>query len=369
MLAILAQADKTFFLPPARSTFAPAHDALYHFILWMSVFFVVLIAGLLVFFVVKYRRKSHHDLPEGPTHSTAIELGWTLPPLILVMVIFAWGFRGFVAMNQVPNNAYQVQVNAKKWNWSFTYGGGEQDSVLHVPVNTPISLVLNSEDVIHSFYVPVFRLKKDVVPGRFNKAWFQATEVGEYNLFCAEYCGQGHSTMRTKVVVEPMADFLKYLDVRGRWWETKKPADVGKTVYTEKGCVACHSLDGTKGTGPTWLDLYGSTAEFTNGDTRKVDEAYIRDSILNPAHEVVAGYQNVMPTFQGQIKDPEILGVIEFMKSISKHHTGLILEAMPKSGDDDKAADGQAPKDAAGASDAAGTDANTKTHTDTQTQE
>ncbi len=329
MLAILAQTEKSLFLPPARSTVAPLHDGLYVFIFWMSVFFTVLIAGLLVYFVIKYRRKSPHDLPDGPTHSTAIELGWTLPPLVLVLVIFTWGFRGFIDMNQAPNNAYQVVVSAKKWSWSFTYGGGEQDSVLHVPVNTPIDLVLTSDDVIHSFYVPDFRVKKDAVPGRFNKMWFEATEVGEYNLFCTEYCGQGHSTMITKVIVEPMDDFLAYLEERGKWWEGEKPVDVGLTVHKEKGCDACHSLDGTAGEGPSWVDVFGAERQFTDGSTRVADEEYIRESILNPAKHIVAGYQNVMPTFQGQIKDPEILGVIEYMKSISKHHDGLILEAMP----------------------------------------
>ena len=330
MQAILAQAaDGTLFLPPARSTVAASHDGLYQFLLWMSVFFVVLIAGLMVYFVIKYRRKSPHDCPIGPTHSTAIELGWTLPPLILVMIIFIWGFRGFMDMNQAPNGAYQVLVNAKKWSWSFTYGGGEQDNVLHVPVNTPISLVMTSEDVIHSFYVPVFRVKKDVVPGRYNKTWFEATEVGTYNLFCAEYCGQQHSQMITKVVVQSMEDFQAYLVERGKWWEGEKPADVGRTVWNDRGCKQCHTLDGSDGTGPTWKNVFGSERKFADGTSRVADEDYIRESILNPAKDVLAGYDNIMPTFQGQIKDPEITGVIELLKSISDQYDGLILDQLP----------------------------------------
>jgi cytochrome c oxidase subunit II len=336
MLAILAQAEKTLFLPPARSTIAGAHDGLYSFVLWMSVFWLVLIAGVLVYFVIKYRRKSPHDKPVGPTHSTAIELGWTLPPLVLVMIIFVWGFRGFRDMNLAPNGAYQVMVSASKWNWAFTYGGGESDGVLHVPVNTPISLVLTSTDVIHSFYVPDFRIKKDVVPGRYNKTWFQATKVGTYNLFCAEYCGQQHSQMLSKVVVESMDDFKAYLVERGKWWEGEKPADVGRTVYQDRGCVQCHSLDGTPGTGPSWKDLFGAERQFADGTTRTADEDYIRESILNPGREVLAGYDNVMPTFQGQIKDPEITGVIELLKSISTHYDGMVLEAMPAGPGDGK---------------------------------
>jgi cytochrome c oxidase subunit II len=330
MLAILAQvADRTYFLPPQRSTIAESHDGLYMFVLWMSLFFVVLIAGLLFYFVIKYRRKSPHDCPVGPTHSTAIELGWTLPPLILVMIIFVWGFRGFMDMNQAPNGAYQVLVNAKKWSWSFTYGGGEQDNVLHVPVNTPISLVMTSEDVIHSFYVPEFRVKKDVVPGRYNKLWFEATAVGEYNLFCAEYCGQQHSQMLAKVIVEPMDDFKAYLGELERIILEMPPVELGKRTYDIKGCKQCHSLDSEAGTGPSWKDMFGSERKFADGSTRVADEDYIRESILNPGKEVLAGYDNVMPTFQGQIKDQEITGVIEYLKSISSHYDGLILEKAP----------------------------------------
>lgn len=328
MLATLAQsADPTLFLPAARSTVAGAHDGLYYFVFWMSVFFTALIAGLLVYFCIKYHRKSHHEVPVGPTHSTAIELGWTLPPLILVLVIFTWGFRGFMHMNQAPNGAYQVLVHATKWNWAFTYAGGENDAELHVPVNTPISLVLTSGDVIHSFYVPVFRVKKDVVPGRYNKTWFQATEVGTYNLFCAEYCGTSHSQMKTKVVVETKEDWLKHVEERGRWWDGEKPVDVGMKVHKEKGCATCHSLDGTRGTGPSWKDVFGSQRKFTDGTSVVADENYIRESILNPGKHVVAGYDNVMPTFQGSIKDPEITGVIELLKSISADYDGMVLEA------------------------------------------
>jgi cytochrome c oxidase subunit 2 len=329
MLAILAQLDKTYFLPPQRSTVAAAHDGLYNFVLWMSVFWLILIAGLMIYFVIKYRRKSPHDKPVGPTHSTAIELGWTLPPLILVMIIFVWGFRGYMDMNQAPNSSYQVLVSASKWNWSFTYGGGENDKVLHVPVNTPISMVMTSKDVIHGFYVPEFRVKKDVVPGRYTKLWFEATAVGEYNLFCAEYCGQQHSQMITKVVVESREDFLAYLEERGKWWEGEKPADVGMVVRKEKGCFTCHTVDGSPSTGPTWKDLFGSERKFADGTSRIADENYIRDSILNPGKDVVQGFDNVMPTSQGNIKEQEITGVIEYLKSISKNFDGQLLEPFP----------------------------------------
>ena len=329
MLAILAQqADSTLFLPAQRSTVAPVHDGLYHFVFWMSVFWVVLIAGLLLYFVVKYRRKSHHDMPDGPTHSTAIELGWTLPPLILVMVIFIWGFRGFMHMNQAPNGATQILVSGQMWSWSFDYGIAN-DSVLHVPVNTPISLVLTSQDVIHSFYVPEFRVKKDVVPGRYNKIWFEATEVGEYNLFCTEYCGQGHSAMVTKVVVQTREDFDAYLKKQAIYWEGVSPVEVGRTVWEKKGCKQCHSLEGEDGTGPKWNDVFGSKREFVDGGSRVADEDYIRESILNPGAHIVQNYDNVMPTFQGQIAEQEITGVIELMKTLSDKFDGELLPPFP----------------------------------------
>lgn len=339
MLAILAQAEKTLFLPPARSTVAGAHDGLYMFVLWMSVFWLVLIAGVMIYFVIKYRRKSPNDKPVGPTHSTAIELGWTLPPLILVMIIFVWGFRGFMDMNQAPNGAYQVLVGASKWSWSFTYNGGETDSKLCVPVNTPISLVMTSSDVIHSFYVPDFRVKKDVVPGRYNKIWFEATEPGTYNLFCTEYCGQAHSTMISTVEVVSQEEFAAYLEERGKWWEGKSPADVGKEVWDVKGCKQCHSIEGEDGTGPMWNDVFGSERNFKEGAPRVADEDYIRESILNPAKEIVEGYENVMPTFQGQLKEQEITGVIEYLKSISSNFDGQLLEPFPVTvpADDDAA--------------------------------
>lgn len=328
MLAILAQAEKTLFLPAARSTVAGSHDALYNFVLWMSVFWLVLIAGVLVYFVIKYRRKSPHDKPVGPTHSTAIELGWTLPPLILVMIIFVWGFRGYLDMNQAPNGATQNQVlvAASKWNWLFTYPNGVDDGVLHVPVNTPISLVMTSSDVIHSFYVPDFRVKQDVVPGRYSKVWFEATEVGTYNVYCTEYCGEQHSTMLSKVVVESQEDYEKYLADLEKKILAMPPVELGKRVYQIKGCKQCHSVEGVDGTGPMWNNVFGSTRTFADGSTRVADENYIRESILNPGKELVQGYGNNMPTYQGNIKDAEITGVIEYLKTISDNYDGPILE-------------------------------------------
>ncbi len=336
MLAILAQAEKTLFLPAQRSTVAASHDGLYHFVLWMSVIWLILIAGVLVYFVIKYRRKSPHDKPVGPTHSTAIELGWTLPPLILVMIIFVWGFRGFLDMNQQPNGATQNQVlvAASKWSWSFTYPNGIQDStepkpVLHVPVNTPISLVMTSSDVIHSFYVPEFRVKQDVVPGRYSKMWFEATEVGTYNLYCTEYCGEKHSDMITKVIVQTQEDYDAYMKKLEDELQSMPPVDLGKRSYNVYGCKQCHSLDGTPGTGPTWKDVFGAERKFSNASPRVADENYIRDSILNPGKEVLEGYDNNLSTFQGRISDKEITGVIEFLKSISDNYDGPILEKAP----------------------------------------
>lgn len=341
MLAILAQAEKTLFLPAQRSTVAASHDGLYHFVLWMSVIWLILIAGVLVYFVIKYRRKSPHDKPVGPTHSTAIELGWTLPPLILVMIIFVWGFRGFLDMNQQPNGATQNQVlvAASKWNWAFTYPEGVEDTVLHVPVNTPISLVMTSSDVIHSFYVPDFRVKQDVVPGRYNKLWFEATEVGTYNIFCTEYCGEQHSAMITTLVVHTQEDYDAYIKDLIVKIDNMPPVELGQYIYKIKGCKQCHSLDGAPGTGPTWKDVFGAERKFSNASPRVADENYIRESILNPGKELVEGYGNNMSTFQGNITDKQITGVIEFLKSISDNYDGPILEKAPGTDAEQEATD------------------------------
>ncbi|KXK31692.1 MAG: Cytochrome c oxidase subunit 2 precursor [Candidatus Hinthialibacteria bacterium OLB16] len=197
-LRFLNQADETFWLPAQRSTYAGEVDALFYFILWLSVFFFSLIVGLMVYFVWKYRAREGHTSQPSPIHNTTLEVVWTIIPVLIVIVIFYMGFTGFMNIANPPQNAYEINVTGMKWKWLFTYPNGYVDEKLHVPVNRPIRLVMTSEDVIHSLYIPAFRMKMDVVPGRYHKIWFNANKEGEYDVYCAEYCGTSHSDMITK---------------------------------------------------------------------------------------------------------------------------------------------------------------------------
>ena len=306
-------------MPVQASTGAPAVDRLFFFILWLSVAFFVLIVGLMVLFVVRYRRRAGRTAPDAsPSHNTALELTWTIIPLILVIVIFAWGFKVFMDMSTPPGNAYEVLVTGQKWKWLFTYPNGHVDENLHVPVDTPVRLVMTSEDVIHSFYVPAFRMKKDVVPGRYTKAWFRANKTGEFQVYCAEYCGTSHSDMLSMVVVHEPGGFESWLDKAADFLNTMPPAEAGAKLVAQRGCAQCHSVDGRGGIGPSLKGVFGHQVQLVSGPPLVADEDYIRESILEPQARVVAGYQPVMPTYKGRLKDAEITAIIEYLKVLAQ---------------------------------------------------
>jgi cytochrome c oxidase subunit 2 len=316
ILASSPEGDKgSFWMPPQISTVAHNVDSLFNFILWISVFFFLLIVAVMVFFVIRYRRREGLDAAESASHNTALELTWTIIPLVIVVVIFFFGFRGYLDMATPPANAYEILVDGQKWNWSFTYPNGYVDENLHVPVDRPVRLVMTSADVIHSLYVPAFRVKMDVVPGRYSKAWFEATQVGEYDLFCAEYCGTSHSDMLAHVIVHPPGEFETWLEKASNFLETMSPVDAGRKLFQVRGCTQCHSMDGSAKTGPTLLGVFGRTEQMANGTSLTVDENYIRESILEPNARVVAGFEPVMPTYQGRLKDEEIMAIIEYLKA------------------------------------------------------
>lgn len=305
----------SFWMPPQASTIAADVDDLYDFILWLNIIFFVLITVGTIWMVLRYRRKSAEQLATSQiAHNTAYEAVWTFGPLILVAVVFVWGVRVFMNQAVAPEGAYTVQVTAKKWSWTFTHpNGAVVPGELEVPANRPVKLVMASQDVLHSFFVPDFRVKQDVVPGRLTSLWFEAKEPGEHQIFCTEYCGKDHSRMLAKVKVIP-AD----LDYRGP--QTGKPQDVafedwGKQLYTKFGCSACHSLDGSKGVGPSFKGLYGRQESITGGTSVMVDENYIMESIYDPQAKIVAGFAGAMPTFKGQIDAEGIQGIIAFIKA------------------------------------------------------
>ncbi len=309
-------------LPVDASTGAPAVDALFHFILWVSVAFFALIVGLMVYFVVRFRRRGLDAAEPSPAHNTALELTWSGIPLLLVIVIFGWGFKVYLDLNTPPANAYEVQVTGQKWKWLFTYPNGHVDENLHVPVDRPVKLVMTSEDVIHSFFVPAFRVKRDVVPGRYSSLWFQATKTGTFPVLCAEYCGRGHSDMLAEVVVHPPGGFERWLEDAANLASRMSPAEAGERLFRTRGCAQCHAVDGSARVGPSLAGLVGRRAVLRDGTTVVADENYVRESILEPQAKVAAGFEPVMPTYKGRLKDDEITALIAYLKALGEETQG-----------------------------------------------
>lgn len=299
--------------PDRASTMAGEVDALYFFLIAITLFFSVLIAGLIVYFAIRYRRRSEVELPEPITGSTKLEALWTVIPFLIVMIIFGWGAKIFFTLSRSPSDAMPIYVTGKQWMWKLQHLDGQREiNELHVPVGRAVNLVMSSEDVIHSFYVPAFRVKADVLPGRYTHLWFKATQPGEYHLFCAEYCGTKHSGMIGRVVVMEPADFQA-------WLSGGPPAESmtarGQRLFQSLACHTCHKADGT-GRGPVLNGIFGKPVALQTGQTALADDNYLRESILNPAAKVVAGYQPVMPVFQGLINEDGLSQILAYIKSL-----------------------------------------------------
>lgn len=293
------------------SSYAGLVDRAFIFILGTSVLLLVAVTAVMIWFIIRYRRDKNPN-PAQIEGSTTLETIWTVLPTILVLVMFYYGWAGFKVMRDIPDDAMPVTVHAQMWSWVFEYENGKQSTELIVPTGRPVKLNLESSDVIHSFYVPAFRLKEDCVPGRHNKAWFEATRDGEYNIFCAEYCGERHSKMLSLVKAIPAAEFDSWLGVDAG------PA-TGEQLLTIKGCTACHSLDGSKVVGPSFKGVFGRTENVvTDGVTREivVDEEYIRKSMLEPKADIVEGYPDVMPPQGALVKPAEMDAIIEVLKGL-----------------------------------------------------
>jgi cytochrome c oxidase subunit 2 len=306
-----------FLLPHAAATHAGEVDGLFMFIIYLTIFFFLFNGGLALYAVKRWRRRSSAEVTPHITHNTKMELLWSIVPLIVVMGIFFWGFRGYIKAAVAPNDAMEIVVTAKKWVWQFEYPDGTRTlNELHVPLNKPVKLVMHSEDVIHSFFVPSFRLKRDVIPGRYTEMWFTATEPGEQQVFCAEYCGKGHSEMMAKIHVDTDEQYETFLREGDEQVRSMPLVQLGRLVYENKGCQTCHSIDGSRSQGPSWKGIWGKEEMCTDGVARKVDENYVRESIINPNFRVIKGYEPIMPTFQGLLREREIMGVIEYIKSL-----------------------------------------------------
>lgn len=309
--------DKAYQLfPDSASANAGAVDANYFFIVAITVIFTVGITAAVVFFAVRYRRKSDDEIPKPVHGSLVLEIAWSVVPFVLCMVMFAWGAVVFFRGYNPPPNAMEMYVVGKQWMWKTQHPNGTREiNELHLPVNRPVKLTMTTEDVLHSFYIPAFRMKRDVVPGQYTTMWFEPTKVGKYHLFCAEYCGNQHSGMIGWVHVMEEADYEAWL-AGGTRGETM--AQAGERQFNKLGCATCHKADNS-GRGPSLVDVFGSPVKLQNGMTVMADEGYLRESILKPSAKTVAGYNIEMPTFQGQISEEGLLQVIAYIKSISKN--------------------------------------------------
>jgi len=305
----------TFWLPKQGSTLAPIIDQGWDLAYWVSIFFFIVVVVPMGLFVYQYRRKHAGEVGAPTGHSTALEIGWSVVPLAIVMACFLVGFKGFMAASVAPAEAYEIKATAQKWSWTFDYGNGKSSpGELVVPVGRPVKMLMSSKDVLHSFYVPLFRVKQDVIPGSYTSVWFEATEEGETTLECTEYCGKDHSMMLANVRVLSAEAFDAWLNADE--FKGMAPAEVGQKLYTKYTCNTCHSVDGSKIIGPTFKGIWGRQEEITGAGPVTVDENYLRESILNPGAKVVAGYPAVMPSFKGQLKDEQIDALIAYMKTL-----------------------------------------------------
>jgi len=299
--------------PERASTMAGRVDALYFFLLGIGVFFSLLIAGLIVYFAVKYRRRSPDAVGERIHGSVMLEIGWTVVPFLITMVIFMWGASVYFAMASPPAETLNIYVVAKQWMWKFQHLDGQREiNELHVPVGRNVKLITTSEDVIHDFFVPAFRMKADVLPGRYVNIWFHATTPGRYHLFCAEYCGTRHSGMIGEVVVMEANEYQEWLSGGA---PEGSLASAGEKLFADLACNSCHRPD-SRGRGPVLNGLFGQTITTDAGEMVVVDEAYIRESIVNPSAKISAGYQPIMPTFQGLVSEEGLLELIEYVKAL-----------------------------------------------------
>ncbi len=304
----------TVWLPESASTVAPEVDWLFYFVYWTSIVITLLVVGGMIYLVWKYRRKSDEDRPEPVKESKLLEISWVVVPTILVLLVFTWGFQGYLKLTVAPSNAYEIQATAFSWGWSFDYpNGASVGNELHVPVDRPVRLNMSSEDVLHSLFIPAFRVKQDVLPDRYTSVWFEATQEGEYHLFCSEYCGTQHAEMIATVHVHSQADFDEWLADAAMDEDVPLP-ELGERIFGQQGCQQCHSIDGTDGIGPTMQGLFGSERTMQDGEVLEADENYLRQMIINPGERVVEGYQaGVMPPY-GRLSEREINALIAYIK-------------------------------------------------------
>lgn len=319
LMTILASAEgNSLLLPPAASTFTPHIDWVFYFVTWVAIFFFPLIIGVMVYFAVVYRKEVHPNPEATPTHHLGLELLWSVVPLVIVMYMFWIGVQGMNQMyNEPGDNAYEVMVSASKWNWSFKHPNGHSESFLEAPVGRPVKLIMRSSDVIHSLFVPAFRIKRDIVPGRYTTVWFEATKTGTFPLYCAEYCGTNHSRMITEVRVKPAN------------WLPPAPVVSGDKLY-ETFCKSCHTNDGKPLIGPSFQGLFGATREMASGAGVLADEAYIRESIREPQAKIAKGGLPGAVMTKFSLTDEEVELLVDYIKRAKDGPPAPLPGAAPK---------------------------------------
>ena len=303
---------RALMLPPQASSVAKDIDILHYTVIGSAFVVAALAFGLITIFLLKYReRPGRAPKPRNIPHVVEIALA-----SITLIAFLAWwvvGFSQFRELRDPPANAIRIHVVAKQWMWQFVYpNGANAEDELRIPVGQPVVLEMTARDVIHSFYVPAFRVKRDVLPGRVTQQWFTATEPGTYDILCAEYCGAGHSRMRGRVIAMPPADYARWIGGHGG----SDLAQTGEQIAVKLGCMRCHTVDGTPHIGPSWKDLYGSQVLLANGQRVAADDAYLTESMMDPSVKLVAGYANVMPSFLGRLSGAETAAIVEFIHSL-----------------------------------------------------
>ncbi|HET6437419.1 MAG TPA: cytochrome c oxidase subunit II [Anaeromyxobacter sp.] len=328
---------RMLFLPEQASEYSRSVDQLHYFVILTTMVAAAGVFGAALVFFIRYRRRTDTDSTPHVTPRAIHEVFFIGVPLSFFLLWFAIGFPQFITLRTPPKDAMNVYVQGKKWMWKFAYPGGPSSlDVLRVPAGRPVRLLITSRDVIHSFFVPELRLKQDALPGRYTDAWFQADRPGEYEVLCTQYCGLGHSAMRAGLVVMPAPEFDAWMTAQRRGiaasqdespipGEAVRPASnvvtEGQRIAAEQGCLKCHSVDGSRHIGPTWLNIYGRREKLTTGKMVVVDEPYLTKSMMDPGADIVAGYQNVMPTYQGKLSPPETAAIVEYIKSLRSSAT------------------------------------------------
>ncbi|HEX3372209.1 MAG TPA: cytochrome c oxidase subunit II [Candidatus Acidoferrales bacterium] len=303
------------FQPEQASSIAKSVDELYLFLTLITLFFTALIFGIIFYFMIRYRRRSPDERPKPIEGNVPLEILWTAVPTLIVALIFVWSSMLYFKNAEAPKGSMEIFVTGKQWMWKVEHPEGQREiNEVHVPLGRPVKLTMTSEDVIHDFFVPAFRVKKDVLPGRYTSLWFTPTKVGTFHLFCAQYCGAYHAGMMGAIVVQEPDDYERWL-AGGAPGESMEQA--GEKVFQANGCITCHTPDGA-GLGPSLLGVYGQPVKLVGGETATADDAYIRESILQPKAKIVLGYSPIMPTFQGQLTEEQLNNLIAYIRALGK---------------------------------------------------